>query len=322
MKCIWLEAGSLQHKEVQQPQPIEGECLLAIRQAGICGTDRELLRGYYDFKGIAGHEFVATVMQGSQAWLGKRVVADINISCEACKLCLRGMQHHCTDRRVIGIKDQTGAFAEYMSIPERNLFEVPDAVTDYQAVQLEPLAAALEILDQLDVKHSDRVLVIGAGRLGRMVCRVMQTSGLDASVLVRDKTKVNASKIPVGINVLVENDLDASFNVVVECTGHQEGMALALSAVEPKGVIVVKSTYANPLTIDMSRLVVNEVMLLGSRCGDLGKAISWMVDNGDEFDSHLTSDKVRYFPLSAFDLAFEEAGNSRLEKVIFNEFDI
>ena len=319
MKCIWLEAGALQHKNVPTPQPAQGECLLAIKQAGICGTDRELLRGYYNFQGIAGHEFVATVERGSAAWQDKRVVADINISCEVCEHCSRGLQHHCPQRRVIGIKDQTGAFAEYMCIPERNLFELPASMSDYQAVQLEPLAAALQILDQIALDATDRVLVVGAGRLGRMVCRVLKTRGQKVSVLVRDKAKV--AKTLDGIDVLSQADLGSLFNIVIECTGHQDGMALALAAIEPRGTIVVKSTYANPLTIDMSQLVVNEISLVGSRCGDLGKAISWMVDNGEEFDLHLNNDKVHAFALSEYQQAFDEAANTGLEKVIFNQFD-
>jgi len=319
MKCIWLQAGELDYKELPRPQPAQGECLLAIKQAGICGTDRELLRGYYDFSGIAGHEFVATVEAGSAAWLGKRVVADINISCEVCELCLRGLQHHCPSRRVVGIKEQTGAFAEYLCIPERNLFEVPDSMSDYQAVQLEPLAAALEILDQITLTETDKVLVVGAGRLGRMVCRVLKACGHKVSVLVRDKAK--AAKALRGIEVLSQVDSACPFNVVVECTGHQDGMALALSAVEPRGTIVVKSTYASALTIDMSQLVVNEVSLVGSRCGNLGKAIQWMLDSGDEFDAHLRDGKVSNFALSEFEQAFNEAGNPSLEKVVFDQFD-
>ena len=163
------------------------------------------------------------------------------------------------------------------------------------------------------------MLVIGAGRLGRMVCRVLRAYGQKVSVLVRDKAK--AAKTLEGVDILSHADLGSLFNIVIECTGHQDGMALALSAVEPKGMIVVKSTYANPLTIDMSQLVVNEVSLVGSRCGDLGKAIHWMLNHGDEFDAHLSDDKVSNFALSQFNQAFNEAGNPSLEKVVFNQFD-
>jgi len=268
----------------QEPMPTAGEkeALLAVQVAGICGTDVALLRGYYDFSGTPGHEFVAKVVKSADpSWMGKRVTADINICCGHCTECLRDNPHHCLQRSVIGIKNKNGAFAQYLNVPLANLLSIPETVNDDQAVFIEPIAAALEILEQVEISKTDRLLVIGAGKLGQLAARVLTTTGATVLVIARHISQQQCLE-RAGIAWIRETelaDLDA-FDLVVEATGSPQGLTLARQAVRPRGTIILKSTYppGKSIQFDFSSLVVDEIRLIGSRCGPYQKAIDWLAE--------------------------------------------
>jgi threonine dehydrogenase-like Zn-dependent dehydrogenase len=276
--------------------------------SGICGTDLELQRGYYNFTGIAGHEFVGEVVtQGTL--FGKRIVSEINIGCGSCVLCAAGLRNHCASRKVIGIKDQGGAFAEYLVVPEDNIFVVPAGISNRHAVLIEPLAAALEILEQVNTGSLNRALVIGAGRLGILVAEVLASTGLEVSLLVRRQERLRH----VGnseINIMEQLN-DSDFPFVVETSGQAAGFSTALAAIAARGTIVMKSTYDGQLALDASKIVVNELMLIGSRCGPFEKAIDWLQSHNLDhlvFSSHSFEDA---------EYAFTRARDPSIYKVVF-----
>lgn len=285
MEALLLTAqGLLLAKDRPIPEPQPGEALLRVRLAGVCSTDIELTRGYKDgFVGCLGHEFVGDVVEanGAPEWIGRRVVGEINIGCGRCAMCLRGLSKHCFQRMTLGIKGKDGVFAEYATLPVANLHELPAGVTDEQAVFVEPLAAAFQILEQVAIDEAARVVVLGAGRLGMLCAMALATTHCDLVVVGR-----HASKFPLlaaqGIEqtVLVGtqayDDLVTQLaDVVVEATGSAQGLAEALRLVRPGGVVVQKSTYADGhFDLDTNRIVVDEITLVGSRCGPFPRAIA------------------------------------------------
>ena len=281
MLCLWLEDRVLGVRDdVPVPALAPGEVLVRVRCAGICATDVELLRGYYPFAGVPGHEFVGTVEDVHAAdagWRGARVVGEINASCGACAACGRGHRTHCERRTTLGIRGRHGAFAEYLCLPVENLHRVPDTVSTDAAVFTEPLAAALEIQEQVAVGAGTRVLVVGAGKLGQLVAQTLALTGCSLAVVGRDAGQ-GAGKAALlaarGIAVIAPGDIEArGFDVAVECTGNAAGFELARRALRPRGTLVLKSTYAGALTLDASSLVVDEIALVGSRCGPFAPAL-------------------------------------------------
>ena len=243
--------------------------------AGVCSTDLELLRGYYAFSGIPGHEFVGRVVAcpAEASWVGRRVVGEINLSCGECVYCKAGMPTHCANRKALGIHGHWGAFAEKLSLPLRNLHIVPDNVSDEAAVFTEPLAAALQIQAQVSFHPGQHVLVVGAGRLGQLVAQTLALTGCQLSVVARhprQRLLLEACHIPW---ITEENVLHGLHEVVVDTTGTPEGFALARRAVMPRGTLVMKSTYKGDLTVNFSSLVVDEITLVGSRCGPFAAAL-------------------------------------------------
>jgi threonine dehydrogenase-like Zn-dependent dehydrogenase len=237
--------------------------------AGICGTDLALVRGYYPFTGIPGHEFVGEIVKAPERpqRVGERVVAEINVVCRSCKSCLAGRPSHCVRRSVLGISKRNGAFAEYLCLPLVNLIRVSDEVPDDMAVFAEPLAAALEIQEQIKISATDRILVIGAGRLGQLVAQTLALTGCELEVVAR---YANQKQLLAGrnINWIDEQNVPEGFyDVVVEATGSPGGLAAARRGVRPRGVVVLKSTYENKPRVDISSLVVDEITVVGSRCG-------------------------------------------------------
>jgi len=276
MKALWLEQGVLSLRDLPEPERARGDdtaLTLEVRRAGICGTDLELLEGYADFTGTPGHEFVATVVGGPAAWHGRRVVAEINLACGGCRLCRLGYPKHCLQRSVIGIRGHPGAFTERFVVPAANCHVVPDAITDIEAVLVEPLAAALEIPRSIDINTDDRVLVLGAGRLANLVAQVMSHHSRRVDVLVRRAARRAAFD---GVDVRCLEVPETDYDIVVEVTGQAAGLALALEHIRARGTVVLKSTYADSPPVDMSRVVVDEIRLAGSRCGPFDTALAWL----------------------------------------------
>ncbi len=266
MRALWLEEQRLTIRDVKAPVPPDGEKLVRVLLAGICNTDIELTRGYYPFSGIPGHEFVGEVD-------GKRVVGEINASCGSCEPCRNDRRTHCDRRSVLGIIGRNGAFAEYLTLPASNLHAVPDNVATEEAVFAEPLAAALEIQEQVDIMPDDRVLVVGDGKLGQLVAQTLALTGCQLSVAGRHRNKL-ARLEKLGIMRVAPHSIEPkTFDFAVECTGNPTGFALARKALRARGTLVMKSTYAGDLTFNASSLVVDEITLIGSRCGPMDRAL-------------------------------------------------
>ena len=279
MLAVWLENRNLRVRDdVQAPAPADGEVLVRVLKAGICNTDIELTEGYYPYKGILGHEFVGFVDDGPEHLAGRRVVGEINAVCGDCQACRAGRATHCECRTVLGIVNRDGAFAEYLTLPSENLYVVPDAVSTDAATFVEPLAAALEIQEQITVAADDRVLVVGDGKLGQLVAQTLALSGCDLLVVGRHDAKLGLlgdRDIRTGF---ADSVTPGAFNLAVECTGNPDGFALARKGLRPRGTLVMKSTYAGQLAIDASSIVVDEITLVGSRCGPFPPALKLLAD--------------------------------------------
>jgi threonine dehydrogenase-like Zn-dependent dehydrogenase len=313
MKGLWLENKQLQlRSEIPIPEPAAGEARVRVLQAGICNTDIELLRGYYPYQGILGHEFVGVVDAGSDALIGKRVVGEINAACGKCHFCQTRQPTHCEHRTVLGIVNRNGAFAEYLTLPVANLHPVPDSVSTDAATFTEPLAAALEIQQQVSISSDRNVLVIGDGKLGQLVAQTLFLTGCDLLVVGRHPEKL-AHLAARGIKTgLAESIRPRQFDICVECTGNPEGFALARQSLRPRGILVLKSTYAGHLTIDASGLVVDEITLIGSRCGPFLPALELLATNQVDVRPLIQS----RFPLDEALKAFERAQTKGSLKVL------
>jgi 2-desacetyl-2-hydroxyethyl bacteriochlorophyllide A dehydrogenase len=312
MKALWLEDRMLSLRDVPVPRE-DGEALVRVRLSGICGTDLELARGYYPFTGVIGHEFVGEVEEAPDpAWVGERVVGDINASCGVCEACEAGRPTHCERRTVLGIVERGGAHAEYLTLPVANLHRVPDSVSDEAAVFTEPLAAAVEILEQVRVEAGDRVLLVGAGRLGQLVAQTLATTGANVAVVARREHQ-RALLAARHIRTIEEDEVTpARWDVVVEATGSPSGFELVRAAVRPRGTIVMKSTYRGELTLDMSSLVVDEVTIVGSRCGPFDPALE-LLESGDVDPVPMITKR---FPLTWGVEAMETAAEPDVMKVL------
>jgi threonine dehydrogenase-like Zn-dependent dehydrogenase len=274
MKAVVFE-GRVEVREVSVPVPEAGEALVRVRMAGICGTDLELLRGYKDFRGIPGHELVGVVENASDAgWVGKRVVPEINVACGECPLCREGHRKHCKKRQVLGLMGRPGAFAEYLTVPIENLHEVPESLVDEQAVLTEPLAAALEVWEA-GIEPEDPVLVLGAGRLGALIALALEHRGAKVEVVEKSPDKLEALEA-MGVQVRT-GPPQPVFPWVVEATGSTAGFESALAWTRPTGTVVLKSTTHEPVSVETSRIVVDEIRLVGSRCGAFPPALDALV---------------------------------------------
>jgi threonine dehydrogenase-like Zn-dependent dehydrogenase len=276
MKALWLEENKTSLRDVTQPNK-SNEALIKIRKAGICSTDLELVKGYYPYTGILGHEFVGEVIEAEDiSWIGQRVVGEINAVCNQCEQCLNGRRTHCENRTVLGIVNRDGTFAEYTQLPIANLHRVPDSVPDEMAVFTEPLAAALEIQQQIQIKPTDRVLLVGAGRLGQLIAQTLALTGCDLRVVARHAQQQNLMKAR-GIRVITEEEVKPwRWDIVVEATGAPSGFSLARQAIRPRGTLVLKSTYNGEINVNFSSIVVDEVKIIGSRCGPFEPALRLM----------------------------------------------
>ncbi|MGD8492382.1 MAG: alcohol dehydrogenase catalytic domain-containing protein [Desulfobacterales bacterium] len=280
MRAVWLENKVLSFREdIPEPELLPGEALVKVRLAGICGTDLELVKGYYPYYGIPGHEFVGEIVQAPTAprRIGQRVVADINVACGECPDCRAARPGHCRNRCVLGIKNRDGVFADYLSLPLQNLIPVPQTVSDEAAVFAEPLAAALQIQQQVQIEPAASVLLIGAGRLGQLIARTLASVTGQLTVVARHQSQqVLLSAHDIGW-IQEDGIRDRAFDIVIEATGSPAGFTLARQAVRPRGTIVLKSTYSDTgedtRPIQLSSLVVDEITLVGSRCGPMAAAL-------------------------------------------------
>lgn len=275
MHALVYDGETLQVREdYPRPVPPPGEALVRVRLAGICNTDLEIVRGYMGFRGVLGHEFVGVVEECTDPNLvGRRVVGEINAYCGDCAFCRAGMPTHCPHRRTLGIMGRDGAFAEYLTLPVRNLHVVPDTISDEEAVFTEPLAAALEILEQVHLRPTDRVVVLGDGKLGLLVAQALALTGCDLLAVGRHREKL-AVLARRGIPTALESEVEGlTADAVVECTGRPEGFAAARRILRPRGTLVLKSTYHGRVEADLTGLVVDEITLVGSRCGPFPPAL-------------------------------------------------
>jgi threonine dehydrogenase-like Zn-dependent dehydrogenase len=315
MRGLWLEGQAIRFRDdLPPPETASGEARVRVSVAGICNTDLELVRGYHPFTGIPGHEFVGRVeaAPGAPEWEGRRVVGEINVSCGECAACTAGRRTHCERRTVLGIRGRNGAFAEGLTLPRANLHEVPDSVPDETAVFTEPLAAALEIQEQVRVGRGDRVVVVGDGKLGNLVAQALALTGCALTVIGRHPAKL-ALLAARGIAIRMESDLArGQADVAVECTGNAEGLELARGAVRPRGTIVLKSTYRGRASLDVSRIVVDEVTLVGSRCGPFAPALALLAEGRVDVRPLVHA----RFPLHEAVAAFAEAARPGVMKVL------
>jgi alcohol dehydrogenase len=304
--------GALRVIERPQPTPATDEALIRMHLGGICNTDLELLRGYKRFSGVLGHEFVGEVVEGPPEWAGKRVVGEINVSCGECDLCRQGVPTQCRHRRTLGLGNYDGAFADVFRLAARNLVPVPDSVPDDAAVFTEPLAAACQILDAVHVRPTDRIVLIGAGKIGLLAAQVLRLTGADLTVIVRHERQARLMR-QWGIRAVERADLpDGEADVVVDCTGTPDGFADTLDLVRPRGTVVLKSTYAGTPQADLTRIVVNEIRMVGSRCGPFGAALRLLEQ--DLIDVQPLID-ARY-PLAEAVQAFEHAAQPGALKIL------
>lgn len=315
MQALWLENGNMTLRgDVHIPKPGKGEVLLRVLVAGICATDLELVKGYYPFTGILGHEFVGEVVAapGYPEWACQRVVGEINVTCGTCRMCRSGMPTHCERRSTLGISGRHGVFAEYCVLPVENLHRVPDRVPNEAAVFAEPLAAALQILEQVPIKPSDRVLVLGAGRLGQLIAQVLALTGCELRVVALhpNQQQLLANRaIPFMENLSIT---DGKYDVVVEATGSPAGFSSACQVIRPRGCLVLKSTYAGNIQVRLSPLVVDEVTVVGSRCGPFAPALRLI----EERRVDPTPLIVARYPLDQSIQAFEYASQPGVLKVL------
>ena len=304
-----------------------GEALVQVVSAGICSTDLEIVKGYAGFHGTLGHEFVGRIAEAPEASLiGRRVVGEINAGCEKCDWCRAGDARHCPNRTVLGIKDREGAFAEFLSLPTRNLIEIPSALTDEAAVFVEPMAAALHILEQVSIGPSSNVALIGDGKLAQLVAPVVVQTGCRTLVIGKHKLKLDLATRGGGRSLLIDGATASSgemadrvlsserdrFDVVIEASGSATGIPLALSIVNPRGTIVLKSTHHRLTELQLSTVVVNEITIVGSRCGRFRPAIDLLASGSVDVAALVTA----RFSLDEGMSAFEKAAEPSSMKIL------
>ena len=304
--------GSLKVIEAEMPSTAKGEALIRTVCAGICATDREIARGYMKFRGIPGHEFSGIVEAcDDDSWVGKRVVGEINTGCGECDYCLQGLQRHCPDRTTLGIMRRNGVFAEYFTLPEENLLEIPDSISDREAVFIEPLAAALEILEQVKIQPDRKVLLIGDGKLAALIAGVFRLHGSDITISGRSEKKLNYFR-QLGLPTRKsEPELD-SFDIVVEASGSSSGWDDAVRSVKPRGMIVLKSTYASDLTFNPAPVVIKEITIVGSRCGRFAPAVRLLEQGLIEVKPLISA----VYPFEEILAAFEFANHPDTMKIL------
>jgi alcohol dehydrogenase len=331
MLSFIVRKGRLQRRNKPQPKLRPGWALVRVRLAGICNTDVEILRGYHRFRGVPGHEFVGEVADLAavsaaerKRWMGKRVAGEINVSCSAygykpvCKFCARGLKTHCARRTVLGIVAHDGAFAEYLTLPVENLHLIPGNVPDEQAVFVEPLAAACEILEQVRIREFRSAAVLGDGKLAQLIARVLHAAGCETAVYGKHDGKLKLARVAGIATRKVRGDerdlprVAESYRLVVEATGSPSGLILAQQMTEPRGTLILKSTFHGAARVETWPMVVKEITVVGSRCGPFDKAMA-LLRSGKVDPTPLIT---RTFPLEEADAAIRYAQKRGVMKVL------
>jgi alcohol dehydrogenase len=299
MQAVNIAEGRILVEQAERPRRPPGFARIRLLLAGICNTDVELRRGYYGFAGRPGHEFVGVVEEADSArWVGKRVVGDINLACGSCDWCARGLGRHCPARTVLGIVRHPGAFAEWLTLPEENLIAVPEHLSDEEAVFCEPVAAACEIQEQLGRLRGERVAVLGDGKLGLLIAQVLQVGGAQVSLFGR-----HAAKMAIAERAGVRLGGEGEFDVTVDATGSPAGLSTAVGMTRARGRVVMKSTVATPVCLDMAPVIVREISLIGSRCGRMAPAMRLLARRQIEVRAMIAG----RFPLREAARAFQRA---------------
>lgn len=289
MKAIVFDNGLKLDINYPKPIPQKGEALIRVKLAGICNTDYEITKGYMGYKGVLGHEFVGIVEEvngDDQFWVGKRVAAEISWGCNDpdCEWCAKKNYRHCPNRHTIGIWKKDGCMAEYLTVPTNILFEIPENVTDEQAVFVEPLAAACEITEQLHIEPTAKVLVLGDGKLGLTTALTLNALNLDVLLVGKHQNKLDIAKAQgVETQLLSSFTPEKKYDVVVEATGSASGFETSMSLTKPRGTLVLKSTVASGKELNLAPIVIDEITVLGSRCGQFGPALRLLKNNRIDF---------------------------------------
>ncbi|MCS6873679.1 MAG: alcohol dehydrogenase catalytic domain-containing protein [Pyrinomonadaceae bacterium] len=317
MKALHFDGRNLALCDVEKPER-EGEALVRVLKSGICKTDLEIIRGYAKFRGTLGHEFVGIVERAeSSDWIGKRVVGEINVGCGRCHVCKQGDSRHCSDRTVLGILGRDGAHAEYLTLPLRNLLKVPDGVSDEEAVFVEPLSAAYAITEQVEILPETKVLVIGDGKLGLLCAMTLALKSKDVSILGKHKQKLDIAESQNINSILLESLAKLpkkSFDVVVEASGNKTGFEIALEMIKPRGKLVLKSTFHGSTKAEMWKVVVEEISIVGSRCGRFAPALELL----ERKQIHVTKLISEEFSINEGLKAFEKASQKGVLKVLIS----
>jgi len=315
MLAVCLYRGVVFLRDDPRPRRPKGFATIRLLYGGICNTDLELQRGYYDFRGIPGHEFVGEVVAADDPkWIGRRVVGEINLACGKCEWCARGLGRHCPKRTVLGIVKHPGAFREFLTLPEANLRMVPRKIPTEHAVFIEPLAAACEILDQVRIPRGAPVAVLGDGKLGLLIGQILKAHGAEVHQYGHHKEKLKLAS-DAGIDSRLANKLPvAKYDWVVDASGSSQGIWQAVKMTRPRGTVVLKSTIHALTPIDSAAIVVNEITLVGSRCGRFEPAMR-LLRNGRVRVDNLISE---VFPLNRAPLAFKKAAVPGALKVLLH----
>ncbi len=277
MRAVVFDNGLKLDKNYAKPSPRKGEALIKVNTIGICNTDYEITKGYMGYKGVLGHEFTGVVEEinaDDKSLLNKRVVGEINCGCGECEWCHQGLERHCPNRSTLGIWQREGCFAEYVCLPVKNLLEIPENVTDEEAVFTEPLAAALEILEQIHIPPYKKVVVLGDGKLGLMIALALNAAGLDLVLIGKHENKLEIAKNQgVKTKLLSDVEIKKEYDFVVEATGSISGFETSLALTKPRGTLILKSTIAASKEFNFAPVVVDEITIVGSRCGQFAPAL-------------------------------------------------
>jgi threonine dehydrogenase-like Zn-dependent dehydrogenase len=313
MRGVYCDGTSVRlRRDLPSPSPADDEVVLRVRAVGVCDTDLQLAQGYMGFQGVLGHEFVATTPDG------RRVTAEINNPCRLCPTCQAGRPRHCPNRTVLGILNHDGAMAERVAVPAENLHEVPDSIADHQAVFIEPLAAAFRITRQIDLGPGVKVAVLGDGKLGTLCAWVARLSGANVHLIGKHPSKLALAGEGITTHTIdTAKDLGRVFDVVADCTGSRTGLPTALTLVRPCGTVVLKTTVAGEYTADLAPIVIDEVRVIGSRCGPFPEAIAALAEGRVDVRPLIGA----VYPLDEAEDAFRAAASRGARKVVMTVED-